>query len=249
MYKGKKVVVVLPAYNAGKTLKQTYDEIDFDVVDDVILVDDASKDDTVERGKALGIKHIVSHKTNKGYGGNQKSCYNKAIELNADIVIMLHPDYQYTPMLLNAMISIIGNDLYQVVFGSRILGKGALRGGMPYYKYVANRLLTGFQNLLLNQKLSEYHTGYRAFSGEVLRNIPFQENSDDFVFDNEMIAQIFYAGYEIAEITCPTKYFEEASSINFSRSVKYGMGVLRVSLQYRLQKMGLKKFNYLKKVN
>lgn len=249
MYKGKKVVVVLPAYNAGKTLKQTYDEIDLDVVDEVILVDDASKDDTVERGRELGIKHIVSHTTNKGYGGNQKSCYNKAIELNADIVIMLHPDYQYTPMLLNAMISIIGNDLYQVVFGSRILGKGALRGGMPYYKYVANRLLTGFQNLLLNQKLSEYHTGYRAFSGEVLRSIPFGENSDDFVFDNEMIAQIFYAGYEIAEITCPTKYFEEASSINFSRSVKYGMGVLRVSLQYRLQKMGLKKFGYLKKVN
>lgn len=232
MYKGKKVIAVLPAYNAGKTLKQTYDEIDFDIVDEVILVDDASTDDTVAQGKALGIKHIIRHDVNRGYGGNQKSCYNKALALGADIVIMLHPDYQYTPLLLPSMVSLIGNNLYPVVFGSRILGKGALRGGMPMYKYIANRLLTATQNLLLGQKLSEYHTGYRAFSAEVLRKIDFEKNSDDFVFDNEMIAQIFNAGFEIAEVTCPTKYFEDASSINFKRSVKYGLGVLRVSLQY-----------------
>lgn len=245
MYKGKKVIAVLPAYNAGKTLKQTYDEIDFDIVDEVILVDDASTDDTVAQGKALGIKHIIRHDVNRGYGGNQKSCYSKALALGADIVIMLHPDYQYTPLLLPSMVSLIGNNLYPVVFGSRILGKGALRGGMPMYKYVANRLLTATQNLLLGQKLSEYHTGYRAFSAEVLRKIDFEKNSDDFVFDNEMIAQIFNAGFEIAEVTCPTKYFEDASSINFKRSVKYGLGVLRVSLQYRLQRWGIKNYEYL----
>lgn len=245
MYKGKKVIAVLPAYNAGKTLKQTYDEIDFDIVDEVILVDDASTDDTVAQGKALGIKHIIRHDVNRGYGGNQKSCYSKALALGADIVIMLHPDYQYTPLLLPSMVSLIGNNLYPVVFGSRILGKGALRGGMPMYKYIANRLLTATQNLLLGQKLSEYHTGYRAFSAEVLRKINFEKNSDDFVFDNEMIAQIFNAGFEIAEVTCPTKYFEEASSINFKRSVKYGLGVLRVSLQYRLQRWGIKNYEYL----
>ncbi|RQO32099.1 glycosyl transferase family 2 [Taibaiella sp. KBW10] len=247
MYKGKKIVVVLPAYNAGKTLYKTYNEIDFDIVDEVILVDDASKDNTVSLAEELGIKHIVRHEQNKGYGGNQKSCYEKAIELNADIVVMLHPDYQYTPLLLNSIVSLIGSGLYKVVMASRILGKGALNGGMPYYKYFFNRALTSAQNILMNQKLSEYHTGYRAFDIEVLKNIPFQKNSDDFVFDNEMIGQIFFAGYEIAEITCPTKYFEEASSINFSRSVKYGLGVLRVSLQYRLQKWGLGKFDYLKK--
>src|SRR5690606_36125902 len=245
MYKGKKVIAVLPAYNAGKTLKQTYDEIDFDIVDEVILVDDASTDDTVAQGKALGIKHIIRHDVNRGYGGNQKSCYNKALALGADIVIMLHPDYQYTPLLLPSMVALIGNNLYPVVFGSRILGKGALRGGMPMYKYIANRLLTATQNLLLGQKLSEYHTGYRAFSAEVLRKIDFEKNSDDFVFDNEMIAQIFNAGFEIAEVTCPTKYFEDASSINFKRSVKYGLGVLRVSLQYRLQRWGIKNYEYL----
>ncbi len=245
MYKGKKVIAVLPAYNAGKTLKQTYDEIDFDIVDEVILVDDASTDDTVAQGKALGIKHIIRHDVNRGYGGNQKSCYSKALALGADIVIMLHPDYQYTPLLLPSMVALIGNNLYPVVFGSRILGKGALRGGMPMYKYIANRLLTATQNLLLGQKLSEYHTGYRAFSAEVLRKIDFEKNSDDFVFDNEMIAQIFNAGFEIAEVTCPTKYFEEASSINFKRSVKYGLGVLRVSLQYRLQRWGIKNYEYL----
>lgn len=245
MYKGKKVVVVLPAYNAGKTLEQTYNEIDFDIVDEVILVDDASKDETVEKGKELGIRHIIVHENNKGYGGNQKSCYNKALDLDADIVVMLHPDYQYTPLLLNSMISLIGSGLYKVVMGSRILGKGALKGGMPGYKYFFNRVLTSVQNLIMSQKLSEYHTGYRAFDAEVLRKIDFNANSDDFVFDNEMIAQIFYAGFEIAEITCPTKYFEEASSINFARSTKYGLGVLRVSLQYRLQKWGIGKYKYL----
>lgn len=246
MYKNQKVVVVLPAYNASKTLKQTYEEIPFDLVDEVVLVDDASKDNTVEVAQNLGIKHIIIHEKNKGYGGNQKSCYKKALELGADIVIMLHPDYQYTPKLLTAMIAIIGNGLYPVVFGSRILGKGALKGGMPLYKYIANRVLTFIQNLLMNQKLSEYHTGYRAFSAEVLKKLDFSHNSDDFVFDNEMIAQIFWNGFEIAEVTCPTKYFKEASSINFRRSVKYGFGVLAVSLKYRLCKWGLFKWKVLK---
>ena len=235
----KKIVVVMPAYNAENTLKVTYDEIPFEIVDEVILVDDASKDETVRVAKELGIKHIIRHEKNSGYGGNQKSCYNKALELNADVVIMLHPDYQYTPKLIYAMASIIANDLYGVVMGSRILGRGALKGGMPMYKYVANRFLTFTQNLLMNQKLSEYHTGYRAFSKEVLQKINYQINSDDFVFDNEMIAQICYAGFEIAEITCPTKYFPEASSINFARSTEYGLGVLRVSIGYFFQKLGL----------
>jgi glycosyltransferase involved in cell wall biosynthesis len=239
MIKGKKVVVVLPAYNAAATLERTYNEIDFSIVDDVVLVDDASKDNTVEEGKRLGIKHIIVHEKNKGYGGNQKSCYNKALALNADIVIMLHPDYQYTPLLIPAMASIIANDLYPVVLGSRILGKGALKGGMPLYKYIFNRLLTLTQNILINQKLSEYHTGYRAFSRKVLESISYNKNSDDFVFDNEMLSQIFMAGFEIAEVTCPTKYFEEASSINFSRSIKYGLGVLRVSLRHFLHRKGL----------
>lgn len=236
---GKKIVVVLPAYNAEKTLEQTYYEIPFDIVDDVVLVDDASRDDTVLVAKKLGIKYIVVHEKNKGYGGNQKTCYKKALELNADIVIMLHPDYQYTPKLIFAMASIIANDVYPVVLGSRILGRGALKGGMPLYKYIFNRLLTLTQNILMKQKLSEYHTGYRAFSREVLLNINFEANSDDFVFDNQMIAQIFYAKYPIAEVTCPTKYFEQASSINFSRSLIYGIGVLRVSFAYFFQKLGL----------
>ena len=246
MYLGKKVVVVLPAYNAALTLEKTYAEIPFDLVDEVVLVDDASKDNTLEVAQGLGIQHLIRHEQNKGYGGNQKSCYKKALELGGDIVIMLHPDYQYTPKLLTAMISIIGNELYPVVFGSRILGKGALKGGMPLYKYVANRFLTFTQNVLMNQKLSEYHTGYRAFSGEVLRSLDFTHNSDDFVFDNEMIAQIFYKGYEIAEVTCPTKYFDEASSINFSRSMKYGFGVLRVSLLYFFTKLGIYRWKVLK---
>jgi len=240
MYKSKKVIVVMPAYKAALTLEKTYREIPFDLVDDVILVDDHSPDNTIEVAKSLGIKHIIRHDVNKGYGGNQKTCYTKALELGADIVIMVHPDYQYTPLLLPAMITIIGNELYPVVFGSRILGKGALNGGMPMYKYIANRFLTLFQNILLSQKLSEYHTGYRAFSKEVLEKVPFMKCDDDFIFDNEMIAQIFWQGFEIAEVTCPTKYFDEASSINFVRSSKYGLGVLRVSMRYRLAKWGIK---------
>ena len=241
MYKGKRVIVVLPAYNAAPTLEKTYNEIPFDLVDDVILCDDASKDDTVEVAKSIGIQHIIHHQSNKGYGGNQKSLYNKALELNGDIIIMLHPDYQYTPLLIPSMVNIIGDELYPVVLGSRILGKGALKGGMPIYKYIANRALTFFQNLLISYKLSEYHTGYRAFSGEVLRSINFNKNSDDFVFDNEMLSQIVYKGFDIAEVTCPTKYFEEASSINLPRSIKYGLGVLRVSIIHRLSKIGLAK--------
>lgn len=246
MYNGKKAIVVLPAYRAALTLERTFREIPFDLIDEVILVDDASPDNTVEEARRLGIRHIIRHEKNRGYGGNQKSCYAKALELNADIVVMLHPDYQYTPKLITAMVSLIGNDLYPVVFGSRILGKGALKGGMPLYKYIANRFLTFTQNVLMNQKLSEYHTGYRSFSGEVLRSLDFTNNSDDFIFDNEMIAQIFYKGYEIAEVTCPTKYFEEASSINFRRSSIYGLGVLKVSLFYRLTKWGLMNWKVLK---
>ncbi len=246
MYQGKKIVVVLPAYNAAATLEQTYREIDFTLVDEVVLVDDASRDNTVEVGRALGIKHIIPHVRNRGYGGNQKTCYRTALDLGADIVVMLHPDYQYTPLLLPAMIMVLGSGLYPVIFGSRILGKGALKGGMPMYKYIANRLLTAAQNILLGQKLSEYHTGYRAFSGEVLRSIDFERNSDNFVFDNEIIAQVFHKGYEIAEVTCPTKYFEEASSINLGNSIDYGLGVLRVSLMYRLHKWGLVNWHILK---
>ena len=247
MYNGKKVIVVLPAYNAALTLEKTYKEIPFDLVDEVILCDDASRDNTSELARQIGINHVIRHEKNKGYGGNQKSLYNKALELGGDIVIMLHPDYQYTPKLIPAMVNIIGDDLYPVVLGSRILGKGALKGGMPLYKYIANRLLTFTQNLLINHKLSEYHTGYRSFSREVLTSINFNENSDDFVFDNEMLSQIVYAGFEIAEVTCPTKYFEEASSINFARSSKYGLGVLRVSVGHFLQRLGLVKLNMYKR--
>lgn len=239
MLRGKKIIVVMPAYNASKTLQQTYDEIDFNIVDDVILVDDHSPDNTEEVAKSLGINHIIRHEKNKGYGGNQKTCYNKALDLGADIVIMLHPDYQYTPLLIPSIAHIIANDLYPVVFASRILGKGALKGGMPMYKYIANRFLTLIENIMLGQKLSEYHTGYRAFSRQVLESVNFNACDDDFVFDNEMASQIFMAGFEIGEVTCPTKYFEEASSINFSRSVKYGLGVLRVSIQHRLHKWGI----------
>ena len=240
MIHGKKVVVVMPAYNAEKTLEQTYREIPMDVVDEVILTDDHSRDETVQKAKELGIKEVLVHERNKGYGGNQKTCYNRALELGADIVIMVHPDYQYTPKLIESMAYIIANDVYPVVFASRILGKGARKGGMPLIKYVANRVLTFTQNVLINQKLSEYHTGYRAFSAEVLRSI-------DYNVCNEMAAQIFYKGYEIGEVTCPTKYFDDASSINLWRSSVYGIGVLRVSLVYRLCKWGLMKSKLFKR--
>ncbi len=246
MYRGKKVVVVMPAYNAEKTVGITLKEIDPNLVDEVVLVDDHSTDNTAQTAKDLGINHVIRHDKNKGYGGNQKTCYHKALELEADIVVMLHPDYQYTPLLIPAMVSIIGNDLYPVVFGSRILGKGALKGGMPLYKYFANRVLTFTQNLLMNQKLGEYHTGYRAFSAEVLKSIPFDKCSDDFVFDNEIIAQIFSRGFEVGEVTCPTKYFDEASSINLQRSITYGLGVLRVSFLYFLNRLGIIKWGLLK---
>lgn len=239
MLKNKKIVIVLPAYNAEKTLEMTYAEIPFDIVDEVILVDDFSRDNTLEVARSIGIRHIIRHDRNMGYGGNQKSCYDKALELGADIIIMLHPDYQYTPRLIPSMSHLIAEELYPVVIGSRILGRGARKGGMPLYKYFFNRFLTFSQNLLMRQKLSEYHTGYRAFSREVLLKINYHANSDDFVFDNQMLAQIFFAGFEIAEITCPTKYFPEASSINFIRSSKYGLGVLATALGYMLQKAGL----------
>jgi glycosyltransferase involved in cell wall biosynthesis len=246
MINGKKIVVVMPAYNAEKTLEKTFNEIPFDIVDNVIIVDDFSHDNTLAEAEKLGIKHIVTHEQNKGYGANQKTCYNKALNLGADIVIMLHPDYQYTPKLIHSIAYLISNGLYPVVLGSRILGKGAIKGGMPYYKYVANRFLTAFQNLLINEKLSEYHTGYRAYTRAVLETINFENNSDDFVFDNEMLSQILHAGFEIAEITCPTKYFAEASSINFRRSIKYGFGVLRVSIGHFLQRKGMVNLNIYK---
>ena len=247
MLKDSKIWVVLPAYNAARTLQQTYDEIPRDIVDEVILVDDHSSDETIEVAQNLGIRHIIRHESNKGYGGNQKTCYDKALELGADVVVMLHPDYQSTPTLRESMCYLVVNGVYPIVLGSRILGMGARKGGMPLYKYFFNRCLTLFQNVLMHQKLSEYHTGYRAFSAEVLRNIHYHNNSDDFVFDNQMLAQIFYAGYEIAEVTCPTKYFPDASSINFRRSLKYGFGVLWTAIQYRLQKWRLGNFEIFKK--
>jgi glycosyltransferase involved in cell wall biosynthesis len=239
MFNGKKIVVVLPAYNAEKTLEKTYREIPFDIVDEVVLVDDASRDGTLALARELGIRHTIRHASNKGYGGNQKTCYRKALELGADIVVMLHPDYQYTPRLIHSMVGIIANGVYPVVFASRILGNGALEGGMPLYKYVANRFLTLLQNLLLWQKLSEYHTGYRAFAREVLEAVRMDACDDDFIFDNQMVSQIFFKGYRIGEVTCPTKYFDEASSINFRRSLTYGIGCLRVSVVHRLCKWGL----------
>jgi glycosyltransferase involved in cell wall biosynthesis len=243
MLNGKKIIVVFPAYNAAKTLEDTFREIPMDIVDELVLVDDASKDNTAELARTLGIHHVIRHEKNTGYGGNQKTCYNTALALGADIVIMVHPDYQYTPKLIPAMAHIIANELYPVVLGSRILGKGALKGGMPAYKYFANRVLTLAQNLMIRQKLSEYHTGYRAFSREVLETINYPACSDDFVFDNQMLSQIFFHGFEIGEITCPTKYFDEGSSINFGRSVTYGLGVLRTSLQHMMQKSGLARYD------
>ncbi|SNB46648.1 glycosyltransferase family 2 protein [Geobacter sp. DSM 9736] len=240
MLNDKKVVVVLPAYNAAKTLEMTYNEIPFEVVDHVLLVDDASRDDTSRVSRRLGIATIV-HERNKGYGGNQKTCYRAALDAGADIVIMLHPDYQYTPRLITAMAAMIAYGEFDVVLASRILGVGALEGGMPLYKYVANRFLTLVENLLLGHKLSEYHTGYRAFSREILEKLPLDRNSDDFVFDNQMLAQVVWFGYRIGEVSCPTKYFEDASSINFKRSVIYGLGVLRTAFQFRLNRLGIMK--------
>lgn len=228
----------MPAYNAAATLEKTYREIPFEIVDDVILTDDKSSDNTVELARSLGINHVIEHEVNRGYGGNQKSCYNRALETGADIVIMLHPDYQYTPKLIHSMVYLIANDVFEVVTASRILGKGALKGGMPLYKYIANRSLTFIQNLLLNQKLSEYHTGYRAFSRKALESIDYNSYSEDFIFDNQMLAALLHGGFDVGEVTCPTKYFEEASSINFSRSVKYGLGVLGVSVRYFFKRLG-----------
>lgn len=238
MLNNKKIVVVMPAYNAEKTLKMTYGEIPFEIVDEVVLVDDASRDRTSEIAREIGI-HTIVHQKNTGYGGNQKSCYRAALSLGADIVIMVHPDYQYTPKLIPAMASMIAYGQFDAVLASRILGTGALQGGMPLYKYIANRFLTLFENLMLGHKLSEYHTGYRAFSREILERLPLDRNSDDFVFDNQMLAQIIWFGYRIGELSCPTKYFEDASSINFRRSVIYGLGVLKTSVQFRLKRWGL----------
>ena len=235
----KKIIVVLPAYHAEKTLEKTYREIPFDIVDEVVLVDDHSSDETVKEGKRLGIRHIIIHEKNLGYGGNQKSCYAKALELGADIVVMLHPDYQYTPKLLTAMASMVASGEFDIVLASRILGTGALKGGMPIYKYISNRFLTLVENMLLGYKLSEYHTGYRAFSREVLETLPLRENSDDFVFDNQMLAQGIFFGFRLGEISCPTKYFPEASSIGFMRSVTYGLGGIKDRLSLQAPKDGL----------
>jgi len=242
MLHGKKVVVVMPAYHAEKTLVMTYNDIPFDVVDDVVLVDDCSADNTVTVGRKLGIRNIVVHEKNKGYGGNQKTCYTQALKLGADIVVMVHPDYQYAPKLITAMASMIASGEYDCVLASRVLGTGALKGGMPVYKYISNRFLTLAENLLLGEKISEYHTGYRAFSKKVLETLPLNENSDDFVFDNQMLAQTAWFGFRIGEISCPTKYFEDASSINFKRSVVYGFGVLGTAMKFKLQKLGLKRY-------
>jgi glycosyltransferase involved in cell wall biosynthesis len=241
MIEDKKIIVVLPAYNAEKTLLKTLKEIPSEIVDEIILVDDDSSDETVKIAEEYGLKNIIKHDNNMGYGANQKTCYNKALDLKADIIIMLHPDYQYTPKLIESMSYIIANDVYPVVLGSRILGKGALKGGMPIYKYFFNRVLTLVQNIIINQKLSEYHSGYRAYSSEVLKNINYNVNSDDFVFDNQVLTQIFMKNFEIGEITCPTKYLKESSSINLKRSIIYGLGCLLVSVKYRLHIWGILK--------
>jgi glycosyltransferase involved in cell wall biosynthesis len=240
MFRDKKVVVVMPAYNAARTLRQTYQEVrDQQMVDHLILVDDGSRDETVDVARKLEGLEVHVHPQNRGYGGNQKTCYRLALEAGADIVIMIHPDYQYTPKLIPAMVSIVGNGLHPCVLGSRILGGYALKGGMPLWKYVANRFLTWAENLLLGAKLSEYHTGYRAFSREILQSLDLSQNSDDFVFDNQMLAQIFWHGFTIGEVSCPTKYFPEASSINLRRSIKYGFGCLSTGARFRLAKWGL----------
>lgn len=243
MIKEKKIAVVLPAFNAAKTLSRTFQEIPLDIVDFVILTDDSSIDNTLQIAKELNIQHIISHEKNMGYGANQKTCYNKALALGADIIVMLHPDYQYTPKLIHSMCYLIANGLYHVVLGSRILGNGAIKGKMPFYRYFFNRILTFIQNILMNQKLSEYHSGYRAYSKEVLEQIDYNSNSDDFVFDNQILAQFIYRGYTVAEISCPTMYFEEASSINFRRSVIYGLGVLLTTIKYFIDKGGIYHFS------
>ncbi|MGD9020303.1 MAG: glycosyltransferase family 2 protein [Lysobacterales bacterium] len=241
MLNDKKIVVVMPAYNAATTLERTYREIPHDIVDDVIVVDDKSNDDTVEVARGLGIEHVIAHEKNTGYGGNQKSCYKAALDLGADVVIMLHPDYQYTPKLCLAMASLLSQGTFDCALGSRILGKGAVKGGMPRYKFIANRLLTALQNILLNYKLSEYHTGYRAFTREVLERLPLESNSDNFLFDNQMLAQVIYAGFDIGEITCPTRYEEDSSSISFIASSRYGIGVVATSLAFCCHRWGLRK--------
>ena len=248
MVNGKKIVVVLPAYNAAKTLERTYSEIPFNIVDDVILVDDYSSDETLAIARKVGIRYVIRHEVNVGYGGNQKTCYDKALSIGADIVVMLHPDYQYTPRLISSMCYMIANDVYPVVFGSRILGTGAMKGGMPFYKYVANRALTFVQNILMGQKLSEYHTGYRAFAKHVLENVSYHRNSNNFIFDNQMVAQIFKAGFEIGEVTCPTLYFKDASSISLKRSIVYGVGVLSVSMLYFLDRVNVYRHQMFKNV-
>ena len=239
MINNKKIAVVLPAYNAEKTLRKTYDEIPRDIVDFIILTDDKSSDNTLEVARLLPINHIISHERNLGYGANQKTCYDKALSLGADIIIMLHPDYQYPPRLIPSMCSLIADGMFNVVLGSRILGKGALKGGMPVYKYISNRILTFIQNILLNQKLSEYHTGYRAYSKEVFEKISYKSNSDGYVFDNEFLAQIIFFGYSIGEISCPTEYSQDSSSIGFFKSIVYGIGVINVSFLFFLKKSGL----------
>ncbi len=239
MIQGKKIVVVMPAYNATKTLGKTYAEVSFEIVDEIVLVDDGSTDQTAKLATSIGIHHVIRHGANRGYGANQKTCYDKALELGADIIVMLHPDYQYTPRLIPSMCFIIAENLYPVVLASRMLGNGARAGGMPRYKYFFNRVLTGFQNILLCQNLSEYHTGYRAFSRQAIESVSFHLNSDDFIFDNQIITQLIFQGYEIGEITCPTSYFEDASSISLLRSVKYGLGVILTSISFRLTKLGI----------
>ena len=248
MIEEKKLVVIFPAYNAENTLRKTYDELPHEYIDDIILVDDASSDRTVEIARELEIK-IIIHPENRGYGGNQKTCYRAAIDLRADIIVMMHPDYQYSPKLVTAIASMVASGHYEVVLGSRILGGKSLQGGMPLYKYISNRILTLIENFVLGAKLSEYHTGFRAFSRDILEKIPFEYNSDDFVFDNEILVQAIYFGYNIGEISCPTRYFEEASSINFSRSVRYGFGVLATTLKYLLQRIGVVHFAIFNKPN
>ena len=246
MLNGKRICVVMPGYNAEQTLRKTYDEIPQEIVDDIILVDDRSTDHTADVGRALGI-HTIVHEVNRGYGGNQKTCYTEALSRGAEVVVMLHPDYQYTPKLIPSLVGLLSSGLYDVALGSRILGNGALDGGMPRYKFLFNRILTLGQNILLGQRLSEYHTGYRAFTREVLETLPLEENDDDFVFDNQMLVQCAFFGFKMAEVTCPTRYEAESSSISFRRSCKYGFGVIKASWQYRLTKMGLVNPRYLRK--